>query len=193
MTLRPDLTPTDEELAPGFERLWKAFQPDASDPTFLVLKSHLLFEELLRDFLSKHLRHPQAVHGARLSFAQVLKFCQALATTLDPSDWRWRALIELNRLRNSLAHEFVSESIDTIVARIVDLVGPEIGGKFPRIDQAPRNPDTGAAHPQVFGLAVIGLYSSLAVRLGFDANFRFVVDKQRSEEVFAILRKRNEA
>lgn len=174
MNLRPDLTPTDEELEPGFERLRKAFEPQAGDLTLLVLKAHLLFEELLRDFLKKQLRHPEAIQGARLTFTQVLKLAQALATTLEPDDWRWKALIELNRLRNSMAHEFEAESTEKIVARIVALVGPEVGGEFPRIDQAPRHPETGVTHPQTFALAVLGLYGVMAVRLGFDLNMRFV-------------------
>jgi hypothetical protein len=189
MKLRLDLTPTDEELAPGFERLRKAFEPQAGDLTLLVLKAHLLFEELLRDFIKKQLRHPEAIQGARLSFAQALKLAQALATTLEPNDWRWKALIELNRLRNSMAHEFESESSETIVARIVALVGPEVGGKFPRVDQAPRHPETGATHPQAFALAVLGLYGVLAVRLGFDLNMRFVADRERTEQVLAAMRK----
>ena len=193
MTLRPDLTPTDDQLADGFQRLLKAFQPEAADPTFVVLKSHLLFEELLRDFLLKHLRHPETLQGARLSFAQLIKLCQGFASTLEPLDWRWRALNEINRLHNALAHEFESESIDTMVVRIVDLVGPEVGGEFPRIHEAPKVPNTGAVHPQVFALALIGLYASPAVRLGFDANFRFVADSARTEEVMAALRSRHAA
>ena len=193
MKLRPDLTPTDEELAPGFERLRRAFEPQAGDLTLLVLKAHLLFEELLRDFLKKQLRHPETIQGARLSFAQVLKLAQALASTLEPDDWRWKALVELNRLRNSLAHEFESESSEAIVERFVALVGPEVGGKFPRIDQAPKHPETGARHPQAFPLAVLGLYSVLAVRLGFDLNMRFVADRERTEQVLAAMHKPNAA
>jgi len=75
-------------------------QPSTGDLTLLVLKAHLLFEELLRDFLKKQLRHPETIQGARLSFAQVLKLAQALASTLEPDDWRWKALVELNRARN---------------------------------------------------------------------------------------------
>jgi hypothetical protein len=193
MTLRPDLTPTDEELAPGFERLRKAFEPQAGDLTLLVLKAHLLFEELLRDFLKKQLRHPEAIQGARLSFAQVLKLSQALASTLDTDDWRWKALIELNRLRNSMAHEFESDSSETIISRIVAIVGPELGGGLPRIDLAPKNPETGGTHPQAFALAIVGLYAVLAVRLGFDLNMRFIADREQTEQVLVALRKANAA
>ncbi len=193
MKLRPDLTPTDEELAPGFERLRKAFEPQAGDLTLLILKAHLLFEELLRDFLKKQLRHPEALHGARLTFTQVLRLSQALAATLEPDDWRWKGLIELNRLRNSIAHEFESESSQAIVEKLVAIVGPEVGGEFPRIDHAPKHPETGATHPQAFALALLGLYSVLAVRLGFDLNMRFVADREQSERVIAAMRKPNAA
>jgi hypothetical protein len=193
MTLRPDLTPTDEELAPGIERLRKAFEPQAGDLTLLILKAHLLFEELLRDFLKKQLRHPGALQGARLTFTQVLRLCQALAATLEPDDWRWRGLIELNRLRNSIAHEIESDSSQAIVEKIVAIVGPEVWGEFPRIDQAPKRPETGATHPQAFALTLVGLYTVLAVRLGFDLNMRFVVDRERSEQVLTAIRKSNAA
>jgi hypothetical protein len=189
----PGLAPSDDDLAPGLERFKKAFEPEAGDITFLVLKSHLLLEELLRDFLSKQLRHPEAIKGARLSFNQILKLSQALASTLEPNDWRWAALIDMNRLRNALAHEFESEAINTLVERIVKTVGSEVGGKFLRIDQMPRHPETGEINSQAFGLAAIGLYSVLAVRLGFDLNMRFVADRERSEQVLAAFRKNNVA
>jgi hypothetical protein len=189
----PDLTPSDDDLAPGIKRFMKAFEPEAGDITFLVLKSHLLLEELLRDFLSKQLRHPEAINGARLTFNQILKLAQGLASTLEPDDWRWTALIDLNRLRNALAHEFESEAINTLVERIVKTVGSEMGGTFPSIDQMPRHPETGGTNPQVFSLAVLGLYSVFAVRLGFDLNMRFVADRERSDQVLASFRKNNAA
>ena len=40
MKLRPDPTPTAEELAPGFERLRKAFEPQAGDLKLLRSAQH---------------------------------------------------------------------------------------------------------------------------------------------------------
>jgi hypothetical protein len=191
MTLRPDLTPDDEELASSFERFGKAFEPQVGDLTYLVLKSHLLFEELLRDFLAKQFQNPQALQGARLSFTQLLKLSQAAAATLEPDDWRWRALKELNRLRNAMAHEFEPDSIDSLMVRIVGIVGPEVGGTFPRVDQLPRHPETGAVHSQVFGLALHGLHAVLCVRLGFDANMRLLAERERASTVLNALRPSN--
>ena len=179
---RPDLSPSDEELAPLLARLGSIFEPQAHDPTFLVLKAHLLCEELLRDFIAKQSKHPTALNGARLTFSQLLKLAQAFASTLDPNDWRCRALTELNRLRNSMAHEFEADSAEVIIQRFVGIVIPEVGGDFPTLEAFPRDPETGSFHPKAFALAITGLYAVLCVRLGTDVNLQLAIEGQRMSQ-----------
>ena len=180
---RPDLSPSDEELAPLLVRLGSIFEPQTHDPTFLVLKAHLLCEELLRDFIAKQSKHPTALNEARLTFRQLLKLGQAFAATLEPNDWRWRALTELNRLRNSLAHEFEADSAEVIIQRFISIVIPEVGGDFPKLEEFPRDPQSGSYHPKALALAIMGLYAVLCVRLGADVNLQLAIEGQRMSQL----------
>lgn len=180
--MRTDLTPSDEELEPFMTRFFELFEPRGDDPTYFVLKAHLLFEELLRDFVDKQFANPSALRGARLTFSQVLAIAQAAATTLPPDDWRWQGIRELNKLRNALAHEFDSAASQDAMSRLVAIVAPNIGGGFPKIEGLAR--DNKTAHPAILGLVLTGLYAVLCVRLGFDANMRLSAERARANKIF---------
>lgn len=99
-----ELIPTYEELEPNMARAMEVITPKKGDPTYSVLRTHLLYEELLRDFIASRFAHPESLNGARLTFVQVLAIAKASATTLEPTDWRWEAVDQLNKLRNLLSH-----------------------------------------------------------------------------------------
>lgn len=191
--MRADLTPSDEELEPFMTRFFELFEPRGNDPTYLVLKAHLLFEELLRDFVDKQFANPSSLRGARLTFAQVLAIAQASATTLPPDDWRWQGLKELNKLRNALAHEFDSSVSQDAMCRLVAIVAPNIGGNFPKIEGFPRDDKTEHIPPALLGLVLTGLYAVLCVRLGFDGNMRLLAERERANKIFDSTGKHNAA
>jgi hypothetical protein len=75
----------------------------SDDLTLIILRAHLLTEELLRRILRKHTIDPSALKETRLTFFQVLRIVQAL--TAHPSrDSLWQEAENLNHLRNILAH-----------------------------------------------------------------------------------------
>jgi hypothetical protein len=77
--------------------------PKTSDPTLLVLKGHLLIEELLNKLIDQHLTKPSALTDARLETHQ--RICLAEALFHDRAHaWVWSALKKLNTIRNQLAH-----------------------------------------------------------------------------------------
>lgn len=89
------------------ERYLKTITNEAGDPTFSILKAHLLFEELLNEYITFCLPNPTALKGARLSFAQTLALVTALEAPGAELKWYWEALQKLNSLRNKLAHNVV--------------------------------------------------------------------------------------
>lgn len=90
------------------------------DPTYSILKAHLLVEEPLRLFLARIVPHSSALEGSRLGFAQTLAISTSLCTWLQPDDWIWGMASKLNSLRNDLAHNLEP---DEMVKRVADCVG----------------------------------------------------------------------
>lgn len=100
--------------------------PDSGDPVLVLLRGHLLIEELLIEIIESRCKHPQVLKDARLSFFQVLRLAQALSTPKQISKLSkelskeldlWSNIEKVNRVRNVLAHTLepseVYSAIDT--------------------------------------------------------------------------------
>ena len=91
-----------------------------TDRTLVVLKGHLLIEEMLRDFVSKHFQDPQQLADARLTFHQCL--CLAKAIDTDPlREKLWRTVEKLNTLRNKLAHSLEPKELEKHVKEFLEM------------------------------------------------------------------------
>ncbi|MDD5058641.1 MAG: hypothetical protein PHQ60_12295 [Sideroxydans sp.] len=88
-----------------FEAVERYFEhlPPADDLTLLILKGHLLIEELLRQLVDQALIKPMALKDARLETHQCICLAEAMFYDRVPS-WLWDALKKLNSIRNKLAH-----------------------------------------------------------------------------------------
>lgn len=179
-----ELVPTHEEVQPDLDRFLEVITPRAGDPTYSVLRAHLLFEELLRDFIAKQFPHPEVLEGARLTFAQVLALSKASAATLEPSDWRWEALAELNKVRNLLAYDLKSQNLRERVQRLTELVVRKSGAPLPEpsATTAPI-PTSQQRRYTALDMALINLFGVMAVRLGFDTRLRLILDSKRGAEL----------
>lgn len=102
--------------------------PLGGTPDLVVLKGHLLLEEVLLDILkSAFRRHPQGIRDARLRFPQIASLVRGLVD--DPKlDWLWLALDKINQLRNDLAHRLEPQQFERLAAELVDLVAPRVEG-----------------------------------------------------------------
>jgi hypothetical protein len=70
----------------------------------IVLKGHLLVEQLLTALLSHHCHTSAALRDANLRFYQKMHLVKAMISPLFPDEcWQWVELI--NQLRNDFAHE----------------------------------------------------------------------------------------
>jgi hypothetical protein len=82
-----------------------------TDRTLVVLKGHLLIEEMLREFVSTHFPNPHQLDGARLTFHQYL--CLAKSIDTDPlREKLWITIEKLNMLRNKLAHSLEPKELE---------------------------------------------------------------------------------
>jgi hypothetical protein len=88
------------------------------DPTLLVLRTHLLVEERLRDIINRICRAPSEVRSGRLSFYQVLYLCRAIIGRHDEPAWGF--VERLNEVRNRMAHQLDPGNLDELIGSVVD-------------------------------------------------------------------------
>ena len=77
--------------------------PPADDMTLLLLKGHLLIEELIHRLVEGKLAKPGALKTAKLETNDWICLAEALLHDQAPN-WLWDALRKLNGIRNKLAH-----------------------------------------------------------------------------------------
>ena len=86
----------------------------------MILKGHLLIEEVLSDVLVESLKesNPLGIKvSERMMFAEKLRFAWALnSDALDECVWRW--LKELNQIRNKMAHTVEPVNIEARINRL---------------------------------------------------------------------------
>jgi hypothetical protein len=103
--------------------IWRfqRYLPSDRDPVLVILKCHLLIEELLRALVDRRVNEPSALNDARLSFNQYR--CLAKAFIAHPKfDWLWEAIKKLNSVRNALAHKLEPHEIDVRIAELIKYV-----------------------------------------------------------------------
>lgn len=85
--------------------------PYDGDLSLIVLKGHLLIEELLFALVSSAAKYPPAITSGKLQYFQLASVAKALFYEghLGPV---WDAIFELNALRNTLAHNLEPEDLD---------------------------------------------------------------------------------
>jgi hypothetical protein len=160
----PRLPKTDRD---HLERLVRFLKPATEDPTYLVLKAHLLAEEVLYRFIESQAHRPGSLSDARLGFAQLVALCRSFHRFSKEDWWGWTALKKLNTLRNLLAHNLEPKDLrDRIVefsVFVADAIGAttdsEIGKEYGHLA-------TGGTHP--FVLALVALHMAICSTLGFD-------------------------
>ncbi|WP_148044051.1 hypothetical protein [Massilia aurea] len=157
--------------------------PKLGDPTYSLLKAHLLFEELLRSYLGRVLPHASALEGSRLTFVQLLAVARASSTHVTPDHWIWKAIGDLNKLRNLLSHETrpkaLKEKIEEYQRFVVQNTGnplpdpqyqrnsPSMTGSSPPSD-APADDDHSTHLYSSVDLVTVGLYYATATTLGYN-------------------------
>lgn len=107
---------TDRES--DFDRYLDFLHPSYDDPTYSILKAHLAIEQVFRDYLDKHLLHPEALKDARIGFMQRMHLIRAISNA-DPKHWYWTAVTKLNSIRNQLAHHLAPKDLERLTEEYV--------------------------------------------------------------------------
>jgi hypothetical protein len=162
--MNADSRDSDRKL---LERLVQHLRPSDKDPTYLVLKAHLVAEEVLTDFLMRQAPNSRRIGEARLNFSQLLSLSRAFHRLRDDDWWVWASLKKLNSLRNLLAHNLkptdLTERIVDFSVFVADAIGAtsesEIGRAYEKLAMT-------GVHP--FVLALVALHMSLSTSLGLD-------------------------
>lgn len=86
----------------------------------IVLRGHLVLEELLYQWLHSHCLSPEHLDDARLRFSQLVPLVRALQKIPVGPPSLWQSLSKLNTLRNALAHNLepprLSEKVSDFVS-----------------------------------------------------------------------------
>lgn len=100
---------------------FQKYLPENRDQTLIILKCHLMIEELLREIIDRSVGDPSALEDARLNFNQ----CRCLAKAFLANrkwDWLWDAIKKLNAVRNALAHNLEPQQIDWKISELTQYV-----------------------------------------------------------------------
>ena len=94
--------------------------PDTDDLSLIVLKGHLLIEEVLFDIRDKLLPHAEYLDSVNIGFNQLLHIIRsAIKSKHDHKSWD--LIIEFNRLRNKLIHNLEPPKIQILLTQLFSL------------------------------------------------------------------------
>jgi hypothetical protein len=94
--------------------------PESDDLTLIILKGHLLLEAEINDTLAVLLKEPEALKGARLSFAQRVAVLKAVEGGTSTAKLRDGLIQKLNKIRNLLAHHLEPTSIEAEIKTFLE-------------------------------------------------------------------------
>ncbi len=94
----------EEKIRKDNRRFLKHFPRIEDNSTLVILKGHLLIEELLNELIERRLDRPEELRDVDLTFNQRLFMAKALYSMATKGEWFWEAIKKLNNLRNQLAH-----------------------------------------------------------------------------------------
>ena len=120
----------DKKIEENFKRFFKHIAIDETDRVLVVLKGHLLVEELLREYIKARVTNHKYLDDARLTFHQCLCIARSLSNNNDNSKL-WKSIKLLNTLRNKLAHSLEPNDIDNKIDEFVNyLTMDDIKGDY---------------------------------------------------------------
>jgi len=89
------------------------YLPMTDDMIVIVLKGHLIIEEIFNEIIKSHCHDYASIRNANLTFYQKVHVVKALMSGF--SEMAFPAILLLNRLRNDLAHNLDSNKKDKLI------------------------------------------------------------------------------
>ena len=118
-----------EDSSKYFEEL-KTHLPIVKDPTVIILRGHLLVEDLMDEFIAANLRDPNVIKNARLTFFQKLCIVQGIIGSSSDGHM-WGPIIALNKLRNTVSHSLPDETLSQKLDPVLKAFFPENFDEIP--------------------------------------------------------------
>jgi len=91
---------------------YRQLLPKSDDTSLVVLKGHLIIEEMLYAIAQEHCADPESLVKAKLTFSQLLYVVRAVVK-LPIGDSCWEAINLLNGIRNSLIHNLEPKELES--------------------------------------------------------------------------------
>ena len=112
----------DVELQEFIGRVVNHLPLKSKDPTLIILKGHLLSEELMNDLISSVLPHPEHIKKSRFNYAQTLSLAKAVSDDEHHDKWVWLGLKKLNEIRNLYGHNLEPKEIEIKESEFISYV-----------------------------------------------------------------------
>ena len=153
----------EREITPrqlqAFERFLKLL-PQGKELDLVILKAHLLVEEQLNFLIAGRLKTPSVLlNEERFESHYRIRLAQSLFES-DFQPWLWKSLVQLNRLRNRVAHSLTPKGIDDIIDDLIQSIPGDFG-------------KAGATRQERFELSLWSLFDAVSE----------LVDRQRAQIV----------
>lgn len=134
----------------------------SNDLITIVLRGHLVVEELLFAAVGAHCQDQEQLKAARLRFPQLVSILRALEKLPALPPEYWAALSELNSLRNALAHNLEPKDLASRVLRFVASVEASAKNTALSVPVPRDSPDAlkAAFHFLVGGLGMLAVWQS---------------------------------
>jgi hypothetical protein len=117
----------------AFRARFMSHVPEASpDNSLVVLKGHLLAEEILGDFISTKVSYPEHLRLTEnhWGFSNKVELASSLARNDHHDIWVWHALKKLNSLRNKLSHSLEPKGLEKVINDLRVAVSPHAPQRF---------------------------------------------------------------
>ena len=101
-----------------------AHLPIVKDPTLVILRGHLLLEELLDEVLKAWLKDPSVLSDTRLTFHQKMKLSKGIISG-GRDGFTWKPVDLLNQLRNRISHRLSPHDLELKIDEFLKCVYPE--------------------------------------------------------------------
>jgi hypothetical protein len=90
------------------------------DLSLIVLKGHLLIEEMLIDIRDKLLPHAEYLDSVNINFNQLLHVIRS-ATKSKHDHKSWDLIVEFNKLRNKLVHNLEPPKLESLLSQLFNV------------------------------------------------------------------------
>jgi hypothetical protein len=113
-----------EKETPKYYKHLLAHLPIVKDPTLVILRGHLLLEELLDEVLKAWLKDPSVLSDTRLTFHQKMKLSKGIISG-GRDGFTWKPVDLLNQLRNRISHRLSPHDLELKIDEFLKCVYPE--------------------------------------------------------------------